>query len=540
MYSITKWIKGNRDEAILILLIAVFFFVYSSFYLGTAVASSKFNSPDETANFFFIRNYVESGTLKVFEPLNFLAEGRIAPRSIAAVDGYLVPGSFFGLILIYGWLAKIFTLNIVWFLTPFFSGAAVFCFYKILGKVFDRRIAFWSALLLLAHPAFWYYASRGFFPNVLFISLLIIGFYFLAGRETPKTTVRNYIEYILAGLFLGLALTVRLSEAIWVGGVLFLLWIIYRKQVVWLRIILFLVFAFLSFVPVLAYNQIFYGNYFRTAYTLGGGAALGEVSWFSSVVKLFFPFGLEVKNVLKFFSTYFVGMFWWLAAPLTFGLIVFLKKLIAGKLDKKVKTYLLVGGLASLFLFCYYGSWFFYDNPAKEASIGTSYVRYWLPAYILSLPFIVFALIKLVEFVNFRKKILAAILCLIYLLFGIQLTFLDKNDGLAYVSANVKSYAEIARTVNSIIPSDAVIVVDRADKIFFPEHRVISPLRDDGTYALIPKLVKILPLYYYGLPLTQKEIDLIYQNKLDIEVVQMEKIGDFGAESLYKFIEVKK
>jgi 4-amino-4-deoxy-L-arabinose transferase-like glycosyltransferase len=492
---------------------------------------------------------VESGTLKVFEPLNFLAEGRIAPRSIAAVGGYLVPGSFFGLILIYGWLAKIFTLNIVWFLTPFFAGAAVFCFYKILGKIFDRRIAFWSALLLLAHPVFWYYASRGFFPNILFVSLLIIGFYFLVCRsglmqknppQSPFSKGGSKGGFILAGLFFGLALTVRLSEAIWVGGVLFLLWIIYRKQVAWSRVILFLIFALLPFLPILAYNQIFYDNYFRTAYTLGGGAALGEVRWFSSVVKLVFPFGLEVKNVLKFFSTYFVGMFWWFAVPLTFGLIVFLKKLIAGKLDKKVKTYLLLGGLASFFLFCYYGSWFFYDNPAKEASIGTSYVRYWLPAYIFSLPFVAFAMIKLVEFVNLRKKILALVLCLIYLLFGIQLTFLDKNDGLAYVSANVKSYAEIARTVNSIIPSDAVIIVDRADKIFFPEHRIIWPLRDDGTYALIPKLVKILPLYYYGLPLTEKEIDLIYQNKLDPEVVRMEKIGNFGAESLYKFIEVKK
>ena len=537
MYSIIKWIKGNRALAALIFFGAIFFFVYSWFYLATAAETAKFNSPDEAANYFFIKNYVANGTLKVFEPLNLTTGGMIHPRSITTVGGgYLVPGSFLGLILIYGWIAKILTLGIVWWLTPFFSLAAVFFFHGIIKNIFDRRITLWSAFLLLVHPAFWYYASRGLFPNILFISLLLAGFYFLIGHKKAKAWVLNYLDYILAGLFFGLALTVRLSEIIWVGAALLSLFLIYRKNVKWSELIIFIFSSGVAFVPVFFYNRTIYGEPLTTAYNLGGeSAAAGGTAWFVSAVKFIFPFGLEIKNVLKNFSTYFVGMFWWFAIPAAFGAAVFIKRLIAGKLDKKITAYLFFGGFVSLFLFLYYGSWFFYDNPAKEASIGTSYVRYWLPIYILSLPLVAFTVIKLVDFIRpLKQKLFAGVLCLIFILFGVKLTFFDKNDGLAYVYKNVQEYAAIEKEVNKMISAEAVIIIDRADKIFFPEHRVVSPLRDDGTYAIIPELAKTLPLYYYGLPLTEKELDYLYDGRINKEEIKIIEVKNFGAETLYQ------
>jgi hypothetical protein len=228
-------------------------------------------------------------------------------------------------------------------------------------------------------------------------------------------------------------------------------------------------------------------------------------------------------------------MFWWFAIPAAFGAAVFIKRLIAGKLDKKITAYLFFGGFISLFLFLYYGSWFFYDNPAKEASIGTSYVRYWLPIYILSLPLVAFTVIKLVDFIRpLKQKLFAGVLCLIFILFGVKLTFFDKNDGLAYVYKNVQEYAAIEKEVNKMISAEAVIIIDRADKIFFPEHRVVSPLRDDGTYAIIPELAKTLPLYYYGLPLTEKELDYLYDGRINREEIEIIEVKNFGAETLYQ------
>jgi len=267
----------------------------------------------------------------------------------------------------------------------------------------------------------------------------------------------------------------------------------------------------------------------------GGSVGAAGTAWFASVAKFIFPFGLEIKNVLKNFSTYFVGMFWWFAIPAAFGAVFFVKKIISGEINKKIKAYLLISLFASLFLFLYYGSWLFYDNPAKEASIGTSYVRYWLPIYILSLPLVAFTLVKLVDFIRpLKQKLFAAVLCLIFILFGVKLTFFDKNDGLAYVYKNVWDYAVIAETVKAMIPAEAVIIVDRADKIFFPEHRVITPLRENSTYAAIPELAKTLPLYYYGLPLIEKEMNYFYDGRINREEIEIIEVKNFGAETLYQ------
>jgi len=563
MYSIIKnWPKEKREFFILIFLAVIFFFVYFSFYFSTAPEADlssplKFNSPDETSNYFFIKQYAEKGILRVFEPLNFAAENKIQPRSMAVVNGYLVPGGFLGIILIFGWLAKIFGIKIIFYLTPLFAVLAVLCFYQIIKRIFDSRIAFWSALLLFFHPAFWYFSARGLFPNVLFISLLIIGFYFLIyriplnsflkkrGKSPPRSSPGGeggggiYINYILAGLFFGLAMTVRLSEIIWVAGAVLLLFLIYRKNLKWQQVVLFLIFIFLTFSPIFAYNQIFYGSPFLTAYNLGDenirSVENQSVGWLVSFSRYVFPFGFYPRNVFKNFSDYFVGMFWWLAVPLAVGVSVFIKKLIDGKLDKKIQTYLFLYFFISLFLFVYYGSWLFYDNPAREVSVGTSYVRYWLPIYILSLPFIIITLTKFIDWSRGgKKKLLIISLCLIYFLFSFKLIFLDRNDGLSVVKAHVREYNLIFQEVNRLIEPEAVIIVDRADKIFFPEHRVIWPSRDDKTYKLIPQLVKILPLYYYGLPLPKKEIDYFYAEKLNPEI-KIIKIRDFGSESLYKF-----
>lgn len=533
MYSnIKNWIKKNRKEVVLICAIIIACLVYSSFYLSLP---PKFNSPDETSNYFFAKLYAEKGTLRVFEPLNFFVENRLHPRSMAVVNGYLVPGGFLGLILIYGWLAKILGIRIILVLTPLFAGLAVFCFYEIIKKIFNLQIAFWSSLLLLIHPVFWYYSSRGLYPNILFVSLLIIGFYFLICRS--KFT-QNYACFILAGFFFGLALTVRLSEIIWVSGMLFLLFLIYREKIRWNQAVLFFVFVFLTFSPILIYNQIFYGSPFLTAYNLNDrqiGESNEDMGWFLSFYKYIFPFGLHFKNILKNFSNYFVGMFWWLAIPFTIGVSIFVHKLINGKLNKEQRIFLFFCFFVFLFLFAYYGSWHFYDNPAKQISIGTSYGRYWLPIHVLSLPYIAFALIKFVKwFSGVRRKILGILFCIIYFLFSFNLTFFDLSDGLLKVREDIKKYTVIVSEINQIIEPGAIIIVDQADKIFFPEYKVIQPLRDEITYKLIPKLAKLVPLYYYGITLPEKDIDYLYAKKLDRRVVEIKKIGDFGAESLYR------
>src|SRR3990167_9631452 len=198
---------------------AVIFLIIFIAYSFLAIKSSgKFTSPDEAANFYFTKQFAGNLSFKVAEPLNGIAP-IVAPRSIMVQKDALLPGSFFGMPLLYGAIGWFLGKWIILFLTPLFSAIAVFVFYKLINLIFDRRTALISAALMAVHPAFWYYTARGMFHNALFLDILIIGFYFIAKALIQNSTncKLQTTKYFLAGLFIGIAVAVRTSEIIWAG-----------------------------------------------------------------------------------------------------------------------------------------------------------------------------------------------------------------------------------------------------------------------------------------------------------------------------------
>lgn len=532
---ITK--EGFLKNKTLVCLTAasIVFFVACSFFYP--LFSEKFNSPDETANYFFIKSFSKSGELKFLEPLNFIGENQIHPRSTTVVNGYIVPGGFLGLILIYGAFAKIFGIKVFCFLAPLFIVLATFCFYKIIENIFGRSIAIISSLLFLSHPAVLYYSARGLFPNILFLSLLIISLYFLTLR--PLKNIGSYLDFISSGIFLGLAIMVRPSEIIWVGFIYVLLFIFYRRSVSYKEIIFFVVFVFLSIIPLFLYNFTTYNNFFG-AYNIetvsGDSQIYNKSNWFFEAGKYIFPFGIHPKNILKVFANYFAGIFWWLSIPAAFSIIYFIKKVVYQKINREVLVYLILCIAVSFFLFCYYGSWIFSDNQTKAASIGTSHVRYWLPIYIFTLPLIAFFFKNIVSFFEEKKRKLVIVFFVLFLfLFSFKTVLFDNKDGLVKIYYDTKKIENIFYEVNKLVEQDAIIIVDRADKIFFPEFRVTYPPRDDKTYKLIPRLVEVGPLYYYGITLPEKDINYLNKKKFKDVNVEINFVENFGQESLYKF-----
>src|SRR3989344_6071631 len=210
-----------------------FFVLLFLFYSFLAFKSpGKFTSPDETANFYFIKQFAGNLSFKVAEPLNGTVP-IVAPRSIMVQKDGLAPGSFLGMPLFYGIVGWFFGQWIILFLTPLFSVIAVFVFYKLINLIFDRRTAMISAALMAVHPAFWYYTARGMFHNALFLDLLIVGFYFIAkvliqnsanypglAEAKPRAGKLQTANYFLAGLFIGIAVAVRTSEVIWIAVLL--------------------------------------------------------------------------------------------------------------------------------------------------------------------------------------------------------------------------------------------------------------------------------------------------------------------------------
>ncbi|MBU0646227.1 hypothetical protein KJ611_01970 [Patescibacteria group bacterium] len=541
-----------------LLVLAVF---AGAVFLGslTLIWSSNLHlSPDESANVFFTRQFAESGQLAAAEPLNLVLSDILHPRSLLSLNGRLLPGSFLGLPVLYGALAAVSTPNILPYLTAFFAFLAVLAWFGIVRRIFSPQIALISSLLLACHPAWWYYSARPFMHNVLFVSLLIFGLYLFTARplktwfrKNPSALI-SLVDPFLAGLCLGLAVFVRSSEVIWLALGLAVAYLFYRRTVSWRVWVTAALGVVLALLPMLYFNHQTYGHVFLTGYTVEpvgpeivesvppeppafANAALNQ-TWeqLQAALSPVLPFGLHPRNILRHLSSYGLSLFWWLTIFAVLGLLSFLTR--AERKQLPAKTYLWTGLAISAWLILLYGSWAFHDNPDPNSiTLANSYVRYWLPIYLFSTPFSALGILWLVQKLKGVRVQNLAVILFLAMSFALSLhqVFYTPGDGLLAAAATLERSAQIKQQVLALTEPDSIVIVDYADKIFFPERRVRVPLRSEVTYQFMPAMLKQAPLYYYGVTLPDKDLEYLNEVKLK-DGLQIELVKTFDAESLYR------
>ncbi|NUM25146.1 MAG: glycosyltransferase family 39 protein [Candidatus Buchananbacteria bacterium] len=485
----------------------------------------RFDWPDETANYFWSKSYSQTGELTLAEPMNIAAHNQIHPRSFnVRTDGSLVPGSFLGLILLYGTLAKVFSLSSLIYFTPIFSVLAVLAFYGIVKRIFNERIALISALLMLFHPAWWYYSVTSMLPNVAFVAFLIFSIYFVLKNHHPKL-----VDVLLGGFFLGISLSIRPSEIIWVGFIYLVLLAYRRDNLRAKNIILLLVITAAVMAPAIYQQKVIYGDYLASGYN-----QLDEITpscQTCQIVKsVIAPFGFHPQLMAVNFWTHFISRFWWWSLLAILGLIAFLFQTSKQRIE--VFFYMLISMFVFAWLGIYYGSWQFTDLLTVHLNtLGLSYVRYWLPLYILVLPFVAIGLTWLTNFFKNRVKVLALAVLIGALLYqSADLVLVKKPDSILPVKERILDYRKTAARVFDVVPEDAVIVTVRKDKVFFPDRRVIHTFDalsvNQELLGILPDLVSQVPVYYYALG---PEPEVEFSNGLKLETVET-----IGQEILYQ------
>ena len=487
---------------------ALLFFLTTSLF-SVSFSRGMFNSPDETANAFFIRQYVRTGSFRVAEPLNVIGEDIIHPRAVAIVKHDLAPGSFLGMLLLYGWIAKILGLWIVPLLTPLFATIASIVFYKLVRLLFDDRIARRSFFILLAHPAWIYYTARSLFPNVLFLSLLIIGLYLLFRCQLSVVSCQ------LSGIIIGSALAVRTSEAGWVLGALGLLWIFQQRQGAPLHArapLVVLAGIVIAFLPIFYYNSELYGNPFYNGYSqIDSEAVPAAFAWhfqsrfLSTLFSLLLPFGINPLVLLQNAYQYLIWFFWWLAIPTILGVIMMARRKKLTTYNLQLTTYIFV----TSWLVLYYGSWQFRDTTLSGPTLGTSFTRYWLPIFVFGTPFAAIAL------TTFQREWARFFLfgCMIFL--SASLLFARTGESFAAMRSTFSRNRSIKQSVLDRTESSAVILTERTDKLFFPERRVMfnDPLDQKKIDRVVSLLANRVPIYYFT-ELQKHDIDFMNANRL--------------------------
>ncbi|MDZ7798463.1 MAG: glycosyltransferase family 39 protein [Patescibacteria group bacterium] len=490
--------KGHKILITALFFLLVIFFIFYSLFAFNHV--HKFSSPDETLNHFFTKHFIENTNFKYQEPLNQEFNGLVKPRSFSYHHGYIVPGSFLGLPLIYGFFGKIFGSWIIYYLGPLIGSVAVFFFYLFLKEIFIKKIAFIASLLLFIQPVYVFYAMRPFWHNGLFVAFLIITAYFFI--KMVKNS--SWLNYLFFGIFLGLALITRTSEIFWILLSAVIILGFNYKKLNYKYLILAAIGFLVILTPLLYFQNQTFGQALTTSYTKNITASSGSESGLSAknFMKILLPFGFNSDLFVKrFFDYSFYLMFLWFGLSF-FGLVIVIKKFIKKEVNKNIFSYSLWFLLVSVWLMIYYGSFRFIEFISQGTTlIGISYARYWLPLYVFCLPLAVYFIFKFFRKYRFNKIITTLLLSLI-IFSSIYIIFLDDYYGLK-VMLFTKSQ-EGNNKLDYVLENtgeNAIIIAGANDKLYFPDRQVIGYNGSRLTASLqnkLPQLYEKAPIYLDG------------------------------------------
>lgn len=258
-----------------------------------------------------------------------------------------------------------------------------------------------------------------------------------------------------------------------------------------------------------------------------------------------FPFGIHPRLAWRQFVAYGLRMFWWEFVLAALGIILLAVRVLSKRRRGSSPScqlpaascfwpYLLVALVVTVWLVLMYGSWTFTDNPdPTQITVGNSHVRYWLPIFVAWVPLAAVALDELAA----RAKRLGSVVLVVgwvaWAALGFRTAFLTPEDGLFAEAQVLAQERAVHDAVMRLTPADAVIVVDRDDKIFFPDRAVRYPLRDPRTYALLPALVAHAPTYYFGITLPAQDLNYLNTDKLKADGLTFVPVQTFGIETLY-------
>ncbi|MBI2482564.1 hypothetical protein HYV74_00105 [Candidatus Uhrbacteria bacterium] len=462
----------------------------------------RFHWPDETTNAFFARRVATGQSMRVEEPRNTAVGNIIHPRTAnVRADGALVPGGYLGLPLWYGLLGRGIGIWAMGLFTPLLAGGALVALAYIVrvgsGEV---AVALLAAVFLALHPSWWLFSATAFLPNVPFAALLLIGIALLVRPLAASAggDRRVLAAWGIGGCMVGVALTMRTHEALWVGALVLLIarW----RRVRWTALLAAGVGAVLPFLPVLVLQQQLYGHPFTTGYALlqEGGAAPTEfvrtgLPIPASLQALVAPFGWYPFTALRHAWTYLVQPYWWLVGLAGVGCAV---------RWRSRSTWAMLAMV--LWLLLMYGSWVLADPLVRSTNVWTiSYVRYWIPMIVLWTPWAAYGCVWLVRRCPWRWRPLAQAVVLVGIAFlTVARAVTDPDEGLRRQAAAIAEHRLRAQAVLAATEPDAVICSDRMDKTFFPERAVVhiapAMAQDPNLRARLRALIDRAPVYWYA------------------------------------------
>ncbi len=520
----------KNEFKIVLLTSFIISLIYCLFSFGLP---ERFNSPDEAANAFFAKRLAQGLSMaapitdSVLQNINI-----IHPRSVGVINNNLIPAGFIGLSLIIGLLGYVFGIWLLPLVTPLLGMIGLVSFFYLIKKYLGTKEAWLGLILLATLPSYWYYHSRSFYHNALFFDLVLLGICLFAYLDKTK----KWWQYGVIGLILGGALTIRTSEIFWLTTAAALWWWL-RRQELNNKFVVYLVGGVVvGFLPTILTNLYLYGHPFSIGYKSGlifPSDDLLANTWL--VKQLILPFGVNLKNIWQASLKYLVILMpWWsVLAVVGWFKIIFDWQKLPSNLRQIIWPIL----LASVWLVVLYGSWYFVDSPnPSDITLGTSYARYWLPIYALSLlPILYF--FKWLMSLRVGKYIVVFLIG-IYVVCSVYLVWWQPLEGLAVIRGNVIRFEQISLAIQKNTEFDSVIVAERTDKMFWPARQVIFALANDSDFTAVKNIIQSgKKVYKFQPTLSVKELGDLNKVWLGQYYLQLLPVGHgWSGYSLYQIL----
>jgi hypothetical protein len=524
------------------------FFLYSFLPL---TAPGYGNSPDENANLTFARGFARSGLLYRGDELNIISPGNFFVRSTRVVDSFIVPVGFVGLPVLYGGAAKAAGEAAIPFMTPALALVGLAAWFGLTRRLFGAATASLATGLLALHPLWWYETARTMQPNVLFAALALVAAYLILARPLVGRMpgrLAQVIDAALGGVAFGLALAVRPAEAYWLGAAAVILVALNWRRVRWAGVATTVALAALTLAPFLGLNRSLYGTWLASGYSAVDVAAAGVGGGFGQrllgpLQPYLFPLGFAPRSALGRFWDFGVAFLpWWSAfVAASLGWLAWRWRRVLRPwreaLRRPAGQAAVVSAAVVAWLVLFYGS---YEVPDGAAvTLGSSYLRYWLPLAVLSTWPVAWAAWRLAQRTG-RAAFALTAFGLLYAAASAGTVFLARPDGLLAVQAELRRYAAIMDELRRLVPANAAVVADQADKYIYPSRMVTQPMRSEHAWQAIEDVRDAAPVYYFGITLPAADFAYLRDAKLAPLGLAPELVATFDHESLYYFKRVNR
>ena len=332
------------------------------------------------------------------------------------------------------------------------------------------------------------------FENVAGIVMLIVSTrYFFKLLDTKETRY-----YILTGLFFSLSLFIRPEYVLLVIPLLIiLLW--NRKRIRKTYAVLAVLSLMVSLGPFFILNNELYGSAMLTGqHLLYNNTQAVPISSFSMANLV-----NNSVNLINLTPILFLCAF--------LGLLCCIKNRIHLQYTMFLVTCLLILSM------------YFLSGRILPTDIHSSYVRYLLPIYILSLPFISYFIFSL------KQRSVIILIVFVILCVNIFTVIPAINNNLK----SVEGYARLSREVVNATEPDAVIFLDYWDKAIFPERKVglVRELPEENRSEILAGIAikvseKMVPTYFliernFENYIAQKDLE----NELELRGYKLKGIG---------------